>query len=90
MGHSPESHHAAHLGSPGSIFDHGVEARRSGFDRSKYRQPVLTEVATEPWPYRRGLPVDSETAAVKLHLREINRNSVSRSEKGYRASASNL
>ena len=53
--------------------DHGMEARRVHFDGSKYRQPVLTEVATEPWTYRRGWPDDAETVAVKEQLRRINR-----------------
>jgi len=57
----------------GSVVDHGVEARRNKFDKNSYRQPVLTEAATEPWTYRRGLPDDSETHAVQLQLRQINR-----------------
>jgi len=54
-------------------FDHGVEVRRIKFDKNSYRQPVLTEVATEPWTYRRGLPDDSETVTVREELRQINR-----------------
>lgn len=83
LGQTPEKKHASlHFETtPGSLesvnplldYDYGVEARRSGFDRSKYRQPVLTEVAAEPWPYRRGVPEDAETATVKRQLRQINR-----------------
>lgn len=60
-------------GKKSGSFDHGVEIRRIKFDKNSYRQPVLTEVATEPWTYRRGLPDDSETVAVREQLRQINR-----------------
>lgn len=60
-----------------NLFDHGVAARRHHFDTSKYRQPVLTEVATEPWFYRRGQPEDAETLEVRAQLRQINRYIVS-------------
>lgn len=63
-----------------NLFDHGVEARRTDFDRSKYRQPVLTEVAAEPWTYRRGLADDTETVSVKQQLRQINRYIVAHAE----------
>jgi hypothetical protein len=52
--------------------DAGVEARRRKFDRSAYRQPVLTELAAEPWTYRRGVD-DPETLAVRHQLRQVNR-----------------
>lgn len=52
--------------------DSGVEARRRRFDRSAYRQPVLTELAAEPWTYRRGVD-DEETEAVRERLRAVNR-----------------
>ena len=63
-----------------NLFDHGVAARRNHFDTSKYRQPVLTEVATEPWFYRRGQPEDAETLEVRAQLRQINRYIVSLSD----------
>lgn len=52
--------------------DAGVESRRRCFDRSAYRQPVLTELAAEPWTYRRGVD-DPETLAVRNQLRQVNR-----------------
>jgi Calcium-dependent channel, 7TM region, putative phosphate len=52
--------------------DAGVESRRRNFDRSAYRQPVLTELAAEPWTYRRGVD-DPETLAVRNQLRQVNR-----------------
>jgi Calcium-dependent channel, 7TM region, putative phosphate len=62
------------------LLDHGAEARRSNFDKSKYRQPVLTELAAEPWTYRRGLADDAETIAVRHQLRQINRYIIAHSE----------
>lgn len=62
------------------LLDHGLDARRNNFDRSKYRQPVLTVVPTEPWTYRRGLAEDSETMAVRHQLRLINRYVVAQTE----------
>ena len=53
--------------------DQGVEVRRSKFDKNLYRQPVLTQLATEPWTYRRGLPDDAETVSVREQLRHMNR-----------------
>lgn len=53
--------------------DPGVEKRRQEFDINSYRQPVLTEVAAEPWTYRRGQD-DPETIQVRDHLRKINRD----------------
>jgi hypothetical protein len=41
------------------------------FDKNAYRQPVLTEVASEPWTYRRGVD-DEETLNVRQKLRQIN------------------
>ena len=61
-------------------FDHGVEMRRHKFDKSAYRQPVLTEVAAEPATYRRGLPDDAETLAVRQQLRQINRVAMAHAE----------
>jgi hypothetical protein len=52
--------------------DAGVEARRRKFDKIAYRQPVLSELAAEPWMYRRGLN-DDETVAVRGKLRRQNR-----------------
>lgn len=52
--------------------DEGVEARNRKFDNQAYRQPVLAEVAAEPWTYRRGV-TDPETAAVREQLRRVNR-----------------
>jgi hypothetical protein len=52
--------------------DAGVEARRRKFDRSAYRQPVLTELAAEPRTYRRGID-DPETVGVRDQLRQVNR-----------------
>ena len=54
--------------------DHGVEARRNRFNKSSYRQPVLTRLSDEPWTYRRGLPDDPETLQVRAQLRQINRD----------------
>ena len=58
-------------GLPAGI-DAGVALRDQLFDKSAYRQPVLTELATEPWVYRRGQE-DEETKQVRMRLREINR-----------------
>jgi Calcium-dependent channel, 7TM region, putative phosphate len=60
-----------------TLLNHGIAARRNKFDKNMYRQPVLTEVAAEPWPYRRGQAEDSETATVKYQLQQINRYIVS-------------
>jgi hypothetical protein len=59
-------------GGEGGSSDAGVEARRRTFDRSAYRQPVLTELAAEPWTYRRGID-DPETITVRDRLRQVNR-----------------
>jgi hypothetical protein len=45
--------------------------RRAKFDKNAYRQPVLTELATEPLTYRRGFN-DEETDRVRSQLRRIN------------------
>ena len=45
--------------------------RRRKFDKDAYRQPVLTELATEPLSYRKGLQ-DPETQKVCEQLRRIN------------------
>jgi hypothetical protein len=55
-----------------SNIDRGVELRRTKFDRKSYRQPVLTELATEPEFYRSGFQ-DDETFAVRKQLQRINR-----------------
>ena len=52
--------------------DRGEESRLRTFDRSAYRQPVLTELAAEPWTYRRGVE-DEETVTVRNQLRHVNR-----------------
>lgn len=49
-----------------------LENRRRQFDKSAYQQPVLTELATEPMTYRRGV-YDPETAQVRAQLRRVNR-----------------
>ena len=56
-----------------SYIDYGVKARRKGFDKNSYRQPVLTKLPDEPWNYRRSQPHDPETEEVKAQLRQINR-----------------
>jgi Calcium-dependent channel, 7TM region, putative phosphate len=53
--------------------DDGVAARSGQFDKNSYRQPVLTELMTEPWFYRRGQE-DEETLLVREQLRRINRH----------------
>jgi hypothetical protein len=70
---SPDSPVSATGSGAAASFDHGVEVRRKKFDKNNYRQPVLTELATEPWNYRRAMPEDPETEAVRRQLREINR-----------------
>ena len=50
----------------------GIELRDRQFDDNAYRQPVLTELATEPWTYRRGWD-DDETVLVRRKLKHINR-----------------
>jgi hypothetical protein len=65
-------------GGPGSTrsstvsHDAGIALREREFDKNAYRQPVLTELATEPLTYRRGVD-DDETIEVRRRLREINR-----------------
>ncbi|GKY92356.1 hypothetical protein MPSEU_000206500 [Mayamaea pseudoterrestris] len=48
-----------------------LTGRRRKFDKDAYRQPVLTELATEPLSYRKGLQ-DPETQKVCDQLRRIN------------------
>lgn len=50
----------------------GVETRRQSFDKKSYRQPVLTELPSKPWRYRRGQQ-DEETMTVRNRLNQINR-----------------
>jgi Calcium-dependent channel, 7TM region, putative phosphate len=50
----------------------GVELRRQAFDKKSYRQPVLTELPSKPWRYRRGKE-DEETMSVCHRLSQINR-----------------
>lgn len=50
----------------------GRELMDRHFDKNAYRQPVLSELATEPWTYRRGIE-DDETMEVRSRLRHINR-----------------
>jgi hypothetical protein len=50
----------------------GLALCASEFDQNAYRQPVLTEVASEPWSYRRGA-TDEETQNVRRKIRQINR-----------------
>jgi hypothetical protein len=52
--------------------DLGIKARRNKFDKNSYRQPVLARRHDEPWTYRRNLPDDEETIAVRAQLRQIN------------------
>jgi hypothetical protein len=52
---------------------HGSDLRQRQFDVNAYRQPVLTQLATEPWTYRRGID-DEETQRVCQALRRINRH----------------
>jgi hypothetical protein len=61
------------LDGTGTGTDPGAEKRRREFDADSYRQPLLTEVAAEPWTYRRGED-DTETVSVRNHLRQINRH----------------
>jgi hypothetical protein len=56
----------------GELSERGAEERRKIFDRDSYRQPVLTEVVTKPWMYRRGIP-DPETMQVHEQMDRINR-----------------
>lgn len=51
--------------------DTSALGRRRKFDKDAYRQPVLTELATEPLSYRKGLQ-DPETEKVCEQLRRIN------------------
>lgn len=55
-----------------ATFDYGCESRNESFDKNAYRQPVLTELATEPWYYRRGHE-DLETESIRHQLRRVNR-----------------
>jgi len=50
-----------------------LEARRRQFNKSAYRQPVLSELATEPMTYRRGYD-DQETIQVREQLHRVNRH----------------
>jgi Calcium-dependent channel, 7TM region, putative phosphate len=50
----------------------GIESRRQSFDKKSYRQPVLTELPSKPWRYRRGQE-DEETMTVRNRLHQINR-----------------
>lgn len=50
--------------------DNDIASRRK-FNKDAYRQPVLTELASEPLTYRKGLE-DPETQKVQSHLRRIN------------------
>ena len=49
----------------------GVRLRERTFDKSSYRQPVLTKLLAEPLPYRRGVQ-DKETDAICQQLHRIN------------------
>ena len=49
---------------------HGIEARRSQFDKTAYRQPVLTQEPMLPRKYRRGQP-DHLTEECRKRLREM-------------------
>jgi Calcium-dependent channel, 7TM region, putative phosphate len=52
--------------------EYGIESRRRTFDKNSYRQPVLTQLPTKPWMYRRGQE-DEETVLVRRQLRRISR-----------------
>ena len=60
----------ANQGGQNSTDQAGIGRRRK-FDKDAYRQPVLTELATEPLSYRKGLQ-DPETQKVCEQLRRIN------------------
>ena len=67
----------------------GIEMRDREFDKNAYRQPVLTELATQPWTYRRGID-DDETSSVRRALRHINRYATKVSEDEYREAPSDV
>lgn len=52
--------------------EYGIESRRRSFDKNSYRQPVLTQLPTKPWMYRRGQE-DAETVSVRQQLKRISR-----------------
>jgi hypothetical protein len=63
----------------GSATDDNEVTRQRQFDKDAYRQPVLTELATEPLSYRKGLQ-DPETLKVCQQLRRINFSHVNADE----------
>lgn len=52
------------------LSDHGLEARRTQFDKNSYRQPVLTQKPMIPRRYRRG-QADPLTEACRQHLMQV-------------------
>jgi hypothetical protein len=49
---------------------YGIEGRRAQFDKTSYRQPVLTQKPLKPKNYRRGQP-DLEAEQVRRRLQEL-------------------
>lgn len=81
---SPSTDHEA-VGTAVSFEEPASKGAPSVFDKSSYRQPVLTRRSDEPWTYRRNKPDDAETVAVRAQLRQINRYQRAYSEAALRS-----